>query len=71
MVKASVCNAGDLGLIPWSGRSLEKEIAMDSSVLAWRISRTEKPGRLYSSWGEELNMTETTKEPLDESERGE
>ena len=44
---------------------------MDSSVLAWGISRTEKPGRLYSSWGEELNMTETTKEPLDESERGE
>ena len=31
--KASACNVGDLGLIPGSGRSLEKEIAIHSSIL--------------------------------------
>ena len=48
MVKASVCNAGDLGLIPWSGRSLEKEIATHSSTLAWKFPWTEEPDRLQS-----------------------
>ena len=33
--KASVCNAGNLGSIPGSGRSPEKEIATHSSTLAW------------------------------------
>ena len=33
-------------LIPESGRSLEKEIATRSSILAWKISWTEEPGRL-------------------------
>ena len=27
---------------------LEKEMAIDSSILAWRIPRTEKPGKLQS-----------------------
>ena len=35
--KESVCNVGDLGLIPGLGRSREKEIAAHSSILAWRI----------------------------------
>ena len=35
-------NAGDAGLIPGSGRSLEKERATHSSILAWEISRTEE-----------------------------
>ena len=48
MVKASVCNAGDLGLIPWSGRSLEKEIATHSSTLAWKFPWMEEPDRLQS-----------------------
>ena len=30
--------------------ALEKEMATHSSILAWRISWTEKPGRLHSSW---------------------
>ena len=30
---------------------LEKEMATYSRVLAWRIPRTEEPGRLYSPWG--------------------
>ena len=46
--KASVCNAGDPGSIPGSGRSLEKEIATHSTTLAWKIPWTEEPGRLQS-----------------------
>ena len=46
--KAAACNAGDLGLIPGLGRSLEKEMATHSSILAWRIPRMEEPGRLQS-----------------------
>ena len=33
-VKASACNAGDLGSIPGSGRSLEKEMTTHSSILS-------------------------------------
>ena len=46
--KESACNAGDLGSIPGSGRSLEKRMATHSSVLARRIPWTEKPGGLQS-----------------------
>ena len=42
--KEFACNAGDPGLIPRSGRSLEKEMATYSSILAWRIPLTEEPG---------------------------
>ena len=44
--KESACNAGDLGLIPGLGFSLEKGMATHSSILAWRIPWTEEPGRL-------------------------
>ena len=47
---ASAC-AGDVrdaGLIPGSGRSMEKEMAAHSSTLAWRIPWTEEPGGLQS-----------------------
>ena len=44
--KASAYNAGDPGLIPGSGRSLEKEMATHSSSLAWKIPWTEEHGRL-------------------------
>ena len=47
-VKVSACNAGDLVLIPESGRSTEKEMATHSSILAWRIPWREDPGRLQS-----------------------
>ena len=46
--KESACNAGDLGLIPGSGNSMEKEMATHSSILLWKIPRTEEPGRLQS-----------------------
>ena len=47
--KASARNVGDPGSIPGSGRSLEKEMATHSSILAWRIPWMEEPGRLQST----------------------
>ena len=36
---------------------LEKEMATHSSILAWRISRTEEPGGLLSMGCKESDMT--------------
>ena len=47
-VKNPPANAGDLGSIPESGRSLEKEMATHSSILAWRIPWTEEAVGLQS-----------------------
>ena len=55
--KASACNEGDPGSIPGLGRSLEKEMAIHSSTLAWKIPWTEDPDRL-SPWG--LKDSDTT-----------
>ena len=44
--KESTCQAGDVGLIPGLWRSLEKEMATHSSILAWRIPWVEEPGGL-------------------------
>ena len=46
--KESTCNVGDLGSIPGLERPLEEGMATHSSILAWRIQRTEEPGRLQS-----------------------
>ena len=46
VVKNLPANAGDPGSIPGSGRSSEKEMATDSSILAWRIPWTEEPDGL-------------------------
>ena len=46
--KESTCktgDAGDMGLIPGSGRSLEEGMATHSSILVWRASWTEEPWR--------------------------
>ena len=48
MVKNPSASAGDVGLIPDLGRSLEKEIATHSSILAWRTPWTEEAGRLHT-----------------------
>ena len=45
--KESACDA-DQGSIPGSGRSPGEGNAVHSSILAWRIPWTEKPGRLQS-----------------------
>ena len=47
--KESACDAGDLGSNPGSEDPLEKGMATHSSILAWRIPWTEKPGGLQST----------------------
>ena len=64
-VKVSASNAGDPVSIPGSGRSLGKEMATHSSILAWRIPWTQEPGRLQSTgsqrvghdWATSLHFT--------------
>ena len=46
--KASVYNAGDPGSIPGWEDPLEKEMAIHSRTIAWKIPWTEEPGRLQS-----------------------
>ena len=46
--KESACKAGDPGSIPGVGNPLEKEVAIHSSSIAWKIPWTEQPGRLQS-----------------------
>ena len=48
MVKHPLASAGDVGSIPGWKDLLEKEMATLSSILAWDIPWTEKPGRLQS-----------------------
>ena len=45
---ASAGDKKDMGLVPGSGGSLEKETATHSNIHAWRIPWTEEPGRLQS-----------------------
>ena len=47
--KESTCNAGDTGWSLGKEDPLEEEMATHSSILAWRIPWTEKPGRLQST----------------------
>ena len=63
VVKDLPANEGDLrdvGSIPGSGRSFEKGMATLSSIFAWRIPWTEKPGRLQSVGLKELITNEVT-----------
>ena len=47
--EASACTVGDQGSILGSGRSLEKEMATHSNILAWKIPWIEEPGELQSA----------------------
>ena len=49
VVKNLPANAGDAGSIPVSGRSLKEEMAIHSSILAWKMPWTKEPGRLQST----------------------
>ena len=49
--KVSACNEGDPGSIPRLGKSLEKEMATHSSILAWKIPWMEEPGGLHTVHG--------------------
>ena len=46
--KKAPASAGDAGSVPGLGRSLEKEMAPHSSILAWKFPWMEEPGRLQS-----------------------
>ena len=48
VVKNLPASAGNAGLIPGSGKSLEEGVATYSSILAWEIPRTEEPAGLQS-----------------------
>ena len=50
----SACSAGDLGLMAGGEDPLEKRMATHSSILAWRISQTEEPGRLQSMYSQRV-----------------
>ena len=68
MVKTQPANAGHPGLIPGSGRSLEEQMATHSSILTWKIPRTEEPGD-YSPRGckrvrHDLVTKSTTIQPI-------
>ena len=47
----------NLGLIPGSGKPLEKEMAIHSSFLAWEIPQTDEFGWLLSMGSQELGTT--------------
>ena len=52
VVKNPPANSGDTrdtGLIPGSGWSPGEEKEPHSSILAWKITRTEEPGGLWST----------------------
>ena len=49
-------NVGDTSLIPGSGKTLEKETASYSSILAWEIPWTEEPGRLQFMRSQTVNL---------------
>ena len=61
MVETSPANARDTGdevLILGQKDPMEEEMATHSSILAWRIPRTETPGGLQSMGLQELDMAE-------------
>ena len=46
----NAAGAGDSGLIPGSGRLLEKELATHSSSPAWKKSQGKRSLAVYSPW---------------------
>ena len=58
---ATVGYLRDLCSIPGSGRSSGKEMAIHSSIIAWKIPCTEEPAGSCSPWGhKESDTTEIT-----------
>ena len=68
--KESTCKPGDYlhvgnrSLIPRLEDPLEKEMATHSSIFAWRISWTEKPGGLQPRDHKELDTSEQLSLPI-------
>ena len=57
---ANAADTGDAGSIPELGRSLEKEMATHTSILAWESPWTEEPGRLQSLGSQRVRHDWTT-----------
>ena len=59
VVKNPCANARDLGLIPGLGKFPGGVMSTHSSILAWKLPRTEEPGVLQSmGFAKKLDMTE-------------
>ena len=66
MIKNPPANAGnarDVGSIPWSGRSSEKEMVTHLSITAWKIPWTEEPGGLQSTGSQRVRHNRVTEHP--------
>ena len=60
-VKASACNAGDLGVPSLDPEDpLGKEMVIHSSILAWRIPWTEESGGLQSAGSQRVRHDSAT-----------
>ena len=55
------CNASDLGLIPGWEDSLEEDMEIHSSILAWKIQWTEEPSGLQSMGLQRVRHDSATK----------
>ena len=60
---ANAGNARDVGSIPWSGRSSEKEMVTHLSITAWKIPWTEEPGGLQSTGSQRVRHNRVTEHP--------
>ena len=63
MVKNHPASEGDKGSISGLKDPLEKEMATHSSILAWEIPWTEKPGKLQSSSAHSLRCVQLLATP--------
>ena len=59
--KEPACQFRRCGFNPGSGRSLQKERATHSGILAWKIPRTEEPGRLQPTGSQRVGHDLVTK----------
>ena len=61
VVKNQVANAGDVRSLGWED-PLKEGTTTHSSILAWRIPRTEEPGRLQSMGSQRVGHNSVTKQ---------
>jgi len=62
MVKNMPANTGDAVSFVGGEDPLEKEMAIHSSILAWKIPGTEEPGRLSSVRSQRVRQDIVTKQ---------
>ena len=63
-IQETAYNEGDVGLIPGTERSAEKEMTIYSSIFLWEILWTEEPGGLQSMGTQRVGHDLVTKAPL-------